>query len=50
MPFEDAVLIGDKFWNIIGGPTTYTELLDIYREIGRNKTKNILENLTNGLV
>ena len=28
-PFEQAVIMGHEFWNIIGGETAYEELLDI---------------------
>ncbi|MEC4989661.1 MAG: TdeIII family type II restriction endonuclease, partial [Oscillatoria sp. PMC 1068.18] len=30
LPFEEAVVIGSEFWEIIGGKTVYEELLDIY--------------------
>jgi len=48
MPFEQAVIIGEEFWNIIGGPTTFVELLEIYQEVGRNKAKYILDSLAYG--
>ena len=49
MPFDDAVLIGDEFWRLLGGATAYRELLDIYRYVGRVKGKFIAESLAFGL-
>ena len=45
LPFEQATLIGDEFWRLIGGETTYVELLDIYAEVGRDKSKYLIESL-----
>ncbi|MEG4860089.1 TdeIII family type II restriction endonuclease [Microcoleus sp. K1-B6] len=47
-PFEQAVIMGDEFWNIIGGETAYEELLDIYQEVGREKGKYMLDALAFG--
>ncbi len=44
-PFEQAVIMGHEFWNIIGGETAYEELLDIYQEVGREKSKQMLDDL-----
>ena len=48
MPFDQAVVIAQEFWTIIGGPTAYGELLDIYREVGQSKIKYILDTLAFG--
>ncbi len=48
LPFEQATLIGHEFWNIVGGPTAYEELLDIYHEVGRDKSKHIIDSLAFG--
>jgi hypothetical protein len=48
MPFEQAVLIGNEFWNIVGGPTTYEELLSIYQEVGNEKGKYMIDALAFG--
>jgi hypothetical protein len=48
MPFEEAVVIGDEFWTIVGGQTTYEELLEIYLEVGREKGKYMLDALAFG--
>lgn len=45
MPFDQAVIIGQEFWSIIGGPTTYEELLGIYYEVGTKKAEYILASL-----
>ncbi len=45
LPFEQATLIGNEFWRIIGGETTYSELLEIYAEVGRDKSKYLIESL-----
>lgn len=37
LPFEDAVLIGAEFWDMLGGEGTYLELLEIYHEVGQAK-------------
>jgi len=47
-PFEQAVIIGKEFWDIVGGPTTYTELLEVYQEVGREKSKYMLDTLAYG--
>lgn len=47
-PFEDAVVIGHEFWRIIGGDTAYAELLEIYQEVGREKSKYMLDALAFG--
>lgn len=48
LPFDQATLIGHEFWNIVGGPTAYEELLDIYHEVGRDKSKHIIDSLAFG--
>lgn len=46
MPFDEAVVIGDEFWTMIGGKTTYRELLEIYQEVGKAKSKSMIEQLS----
>mgnify|MGYP006272704559 CR=1 FL=1 len=48
LPFNEAVVIGDEFWNIVGGLATYGELLEIYLEVGREKSKYMLDALAFG--
>lgn len=45
LPFDQVTLIGREFWSIVGGETAYQELLDIYQEVGHDKTKFILDRL-----
>lgn len=47
-PRDDGLLIGDEFWQLIGGATCYEELLRIYREVGAAKGKRILDALAYG--
>nr|HRD15882.1 TdeIII family type II restriction endonuclease [Methanothrix soehngenii] len=47
-PFAEAVLIAQEFWNIVGGEGTMEELLSIYQEVGREKTKYMLDSLAFG--
>ncbi len=48
LPFEQATLIGREFWELVGGPTTYDSLLAIYQEVGREKTKYMIDALAFG--
>lgn len=43
LPFEDVVLIGAEFWDMLGGEGTYRELLEIYYEVGEAKANDLLE-------
>jgi hypothetical protein len=45
MDIKKEVLIGKEFWDFIGGTGTYEELLEIYREVGREKGPDILDQL-----
>jgi hypothetical protein len=45
---KNEVLIGEEFWKIIGGKGTYEELLDIYREVGHEKSKAMMDALLFG--
>lgn len=47
-PFKEAVIIGNDFWKIIGGETAYEELLEIYLEVGHEKSKYMLDALAFG--
>lgn len=48
LPFNEVVVIGNEFWNIVGGATAYEELLEIYLEVGREKSKYMLDALAFG--
>jgi len=45
MDLTNQVLIGNEFWNLVGGSGTYEEVLEIYREIGREKGPDMLDQL-----
>lgn len=48
MPYDEVVLIGGEFWALIGGPTTYQELLELYRYVGGIKGKYVADALAFG--
>ena len=48
LPFNEATLIGHEFWDFIGGPSTFKELLEIYRDVGKEKSKYIFDSLLFG--
>ena len=49
LPFEQSVLIGPEFWDMVGGSTTtYEELLLIYQEAGSEKSKFMIDALAFG--
>lgn len=48
MPFDEGVVIGHEFWQIVGGATAYEELLSIYEEVGRAKSKYMIDALAFG--
>jgi hypothetical protein len=46
--FDNLVLLGEEFWRLVGGPGTYEEVLAIYREVGKEKGPQMVEQLTGG--
>jgi hypothetical protein len=42
------VLLGADFWTLVGGEGTYEELLEIYREVGKEKGKAMIDALAFG--
>ncbi|MCX6033711.1 MAG: TdeIII family type II restriction endonuclease [Chloroflexi bacterium] len=48
LDMENEVLLVDEFWDVVGGKGTYRELLDIYQEVGREKTKAMMDALVFG--
>ncbi len=42
---QNQVLIGKEFWDLLGGDGTYEELLSIYKEVGREKGKELIDRL-----
>lgn len=41
LPMQDGVWIGEEFWDWIGGKGTYLHLLELYREVGLEKEKQL---------
>jgi type II restriction endonuclease TdeIII len=41
--FEREVLLGEPFWEFVGGPGTYDELLDEYRAVGDEYAERLRE-------
>jgi type II restriction enzyme len=41
--FANEVKLGDEFWNFVGGAGTFDQLLDLYRSIGIEYTKELNE-------
>jgi len=48
MDLDDEVLLGKEFWDLVGGPGTYEEILEIYQEVGREKGPDMLDQLALG--
>jgi len=48
MDVNNQVLIGKEFWEMVGGRGTYEEVLEIYREVGREKGSDMLDQLALG--
>jgi hypothetical protein len=45
MDMENQILIGKEFWDLVGGEGTYEEVLEIYREVGREKGPELIDQL-----
>lgn len=45
LDFKNQVIIGKEFWELVGGPGTLDEVLGIYREVGREKGPDMLDQL-----
>ena len=39
------VLLGADFWTLVGGEGTYEELLELYKEVGQDKGKAMVDAL-----
>jgi hypothetical protein len=48
LDMQNEVLLGADFWALVGGEGTYEELLEIYREVGREKGKAMIDALAFG--
>src|SRR5215211_1454275 len=41
--FQHEVMLGEPFWNFVGGAGTYEELLEVYREVGDGLSERLRE-------
>jgi hypothetical protein len=41
--FESEVMLGEPFWNFVGGNGTYGALLDVYRDVGEQFAERLRE-------
>ena len=49
LDLNDQVLLQEEFWEIVGKDSnTYKELLAIYEEVGREKGKDMIDQLAFG--
>jgi len=48
LDLKNQVLIGKEFWELVGGPGTFEEVLKIYREVGREKGPDMIDQLALG--
>lgn len=48
LDLKNQVLIGKEFWDVVGGPRTYEEVLAIYQEVGKEKGPDMLDQLALG--
>jgi len=48
MDIKNQVLVGKEFWDMVGGPGTYEEVLAIYQEVGKEKGPDMLDQLALG--
>jgi len=48
LDMQNQVLLGADFWTLVGGEGTYEELLEIYRGVGREKGKAMIDALAFG--
>lgn len=48
LDFKNQVIIGNEFWELVGGPGTMHEVLSIYREVGKEKGPDMIDQLAMG--
>jgi hypothetical protein len=45
LDMKNQILLEDEFWDIVGGKGTFAELLSIYREVGEEKGRQVMDRL-----
>lgn len=48
LDMTNQVQVGAEFWDYLGGPGTYHEILEVYQEVGREKGPDMLDRLALG--
>jgi len=48
LDMKNEVLLGEEFWELVGGKGTFNEILEIYQEVGKEKTKAMMDALLFG--
>ena len=48
LDMKNEVLLGEEFWDLVGGKGTYNEILEVYQEVGQEKTKTMMDTLLFG--
>ncbi len=43
LDMDTQVLIGPEFWNLLGGPGTYEEVLSIFGEVGTEHRDTLMK-------
>ncbi|MCS7167337.1 MAG: TdeIII family type II restriction endonuclease [Gemmatales bacterium] len=43
LDLERQVLIGNEFWDLLAGPGTYRELIDLYKQVGQRIRSKVLK-------
>jgi hypothetical protein len=41
--FQQEVMLGEPFWNFVGGAGTYEELVEVYRQVGEEFSERLHE-------
>jgi len=45
LDMKNQILLEDEFWDTVGGTGTFAELLAIYREVGKEKGRQVMDRL-----
>jgi hypothetical protein len=48
LDMDNQVILGSEFWEYLGGPGTYEALLNVYRQVGKEKGPDMIDRLALG--
>ncbi|MFW6114639.1 MAG: TdeIII family type II restriction endonuclease [bacterium] len=48
LDLDNEVLLEKDFWNFVGGPGAYQDVIELYREVGREKGPDMIDRLALG--